>query len=320
MVRTSGRSRREISGNLVLLAVFAATIAIVLYMHFGDRQDVETTDDLSLNDGSRVSSTALRRVLGTVHVAETGVDDVSGKIVARYPRDANAFTQGLVVVNESTYESNGLYGRSDVRAVERTTGRVLRRKAMDDRLFGEGLTALSDPEDPERTLLVQLTWKSRRGFVYDAASFEIVREFEYATTAPNHQGWGIATNGTHLYVSDGTSSIYVWDWPQLRVRDVLSVTLNGQPVRLLNELEWIPGRSTSGDGRPELLANVWYDSRILRIDPETGEVIGIYDCNDIVPADASSSGAVLNGLAYITEDDTLLVTGKLWSSTYRVRA
>jgi glutamine cyclotransferase len=154
-------------------------------------------------------------------------------------------------------------------------------------------------------LIYQLTWRSRRGFVYSASGLELVGEFSYAT-----EGWGLTTDGTHLVMSDGTSRLYFLDPRSFDVVRTLEVVGDDGPVRHLNELEFVEGA---------ILANVWMRDVILEISPETGRVTGEYDMAGLVAYERPQGfGSVLNGIAYDAEAQRLFVTGKHWSRVYEI--
>ena len=225
------------------------------------------------------------------------------RVVASYPHDPQAFTQGLVVHDGVLFESTGQEGRSGVRQVDLETGRVLRRADVPAPLFGEGIAALGDR-------IYFLTWKSERGFVYDASTLAPVDSFTY-----QGEGWGLATDGTKLYMSDGTSSIRVVDPDGFATERSIRVTEAGQPVHYLNELEWVDG---------ELWANVWMTELVARIDPATGNVVGWIDLTGLLTPDERRAPTgqalvdVTNGIAHDPATGRLLVTGKLWPRIFAV--
>lgn len=225
------------------------------------------------------------------------------RVAQSYPHDAQAFTQGLDLYDGTLFESTGQEGRSSVRHVELETGRVLRRADLPYPLFGEGITVLDGR-------VYQLTWKSQRGYVYDAATLAPVDSFTYTG-----EGWGLATDGTKLYMSDGTSSFRVVDPAGFRVERTVPVTEAGRPVYYLNELEWVDG---------ELWANIWMTDWVARIDPATGEVTGWIDLSGLLTQEERTSPTgqalvdVTNGLAYDPATKRLLVTGKLWPRLFAV--
>jgi glutamine cyclotransferase len=219
-------------------------------------------------------------------------------IVNTYPHDPEAFTQGLVFDDGTLYEGTGLWGESTLRRVDLETGSVLQRVALASQYFGEGVTILDDR-------IIQLTWRSNIGFVYDRGSFDLLDTFAYPT-----EGWGITHDGTHLIMSDGTSTLYFLD-PETfeETRRVTVADYNG-PVTRLNELEYIRG---------EVYANVWRTDQIARIDPGTGRVLGWIDLGGLLdPADITSPVDVLNGIAYDVETGRIFVTGKWWPRLFEI--
>jgi glutamine cyclotransferase len=217
------------------------------------------------------------------------------RAVRRWPHDTMAYTQGLLVHGGRLLESTGIEGRSDVREVDEHTGRVLRRTELEPREFGEGIAVLGDR-------LYQLTWKSGRGRVYDARTLAPIDSFSF-----EGEGWGLATDGTMLYLSDGTSQLRVIDPAGFRVVRTVPVTEAGKPVHSLNELEWVRG---------ELWANIYQTDFVARIDPASGRVVGWIDLAKLLsPAErgaVGSRGGVANGIAYDSTSDAVLVTGKYW--------
>jgi glutaminyl-peptide cyclotransferase len=223
----------------------------------------------------------------------------SYQIVHVYPHDATAFTQGLVFVNGMLYESTGLQGQSTLRMVELTSGRVLQKHDLAAKYFGEGLTDW-------QSQLIQLTWQSHVGFVYDAFSFRILRTFTYPW-----EGWGLTHDSRHLILSDGSSTLHLLDPSTFKPVGDIQVTADGQPVQNLNELEYIHG---------EIYANLWETNRIARISPATGKVVEWIDLSGLRPPSVrQNDNAVLNGIAYDSQNDRLFVTGKLWPNLYEIK-
>ena len=219
----------------------------------------------------------------------------------RWPHDSLAYTQGLVVRDGVLLESTGLEGHSDLRSVDRTTGRMLQRALLPDSEFGEGIASIGDR-------VYQLTWQSGRGRVYDARTLAVVDSFAY-----DGEGWGLASDDTLLYLSDGTSRVRVIDPNGFRVVRRIHVTEAGQGVHMLNELEWVRG---------ELWANVYETSLVARIDPATGRVIGWIDLAMLLPEAQrdrlKDRGGVANGIAYDRATDRVLVTGKYWPYLFQL--
>ncbi len=221
------------------------------------------------------------------------------EIVNRYPHDTGAFTQGLAFDQGILYEGTGLYGRSSLRKVDLATGRVNQIYELPAQYFGEGITIFGD-------MIVQLTWKSGRGFIYDCDRFERKGDFTYAT-----EGWGITHDGERLIMSDGTSTLYFLDPATLSTIGHVEVYNNDTPVNRLNELEYING---------QIYANVWQTDDIAVIDPDSGQLTAWLDLSGLLsPQDHSTPVDVLNGIAYDAANDRLFVTGKLWPWLFEIR-
>lgn len=235
----------------------------------------------------------------SVFAATRAVPVESYRIVHVYPHDATAFTQGLVFVNGMLYESTGLQGQSSLRMVDLASGRVLQKHDLAAKYFGEGLTDW-------RSQLIQLTWQSHLGFVYDTFSFRTLRTFTYPW-----EGWGLTHDSRHLILSDGTSILHLLDPSTFKPAGKIQVTADGQPVLNLNELEYIHG---------EIYVNIWETNRIARISPSTGKVIEWIDLSGLRPSSIQQNdNAVLNGIAYDSQHDRLFVTGKLWPNLYEIK-
>ena len=219
-------------------------------------------------------------------------------VVNVYPHDRDAFTQGLLFRDGVLYESTGLNGRSSLRKVQLESGKVLQQISVDGRYFAEGLVDWG-------TRLVQLTWNTNVGFVYDAASFKRLQTFSYTG-----EGWGLAQDGKQLIMSDGTSTLRFLDPQTFAVTRRVEVTDGGVPVRDLNELEFIDG---------QVYANVWLTDRIAMIAPDTGRVTAWINLAGLMSKNGVSSDAVLNGIAYDAQRKRLFVTGKLWPSLFEIR-
>jgi glutamine cyclotransferase len=216
-------------------------------------------------------------------------------VVNVYPHDEAAFTQGLVFEDGFLYEGTGLYGQSTLRRVELDTGNVTQLYSLPDQFFGEGITIFEDK-------IIQLTWKSGRGFVYDRSSFDLLQEFTYPT-----QGWGITHDGSRLIMSDGTATLYFLNPETLQTTGQIEV-YDEEPVTSLNELEYING---------SVYANIWKKDQIAIINPETGKVTGWIDLSGINEPENTAQN-VLNGIAYDQNGDRLFVTGKRWSQLFEI--
>lgn len=221
------------------------------------------------------------------------------EIVRAFPHDRTAFTQGLEYRDGFLYEGTGLNGKSSIRKIRIETGEVVQRVDLSPEFFGEGITILD-------TRIVQLTWRSQTGFVYNLSDFRLLRRFSYSG-----EGWGLSSNGREVFMSDGTAEIRVLDPGTLVEKRRFKVRDGSMPIALLNELEFVNG---------EIFANVWQTDRIARISPRTGDVVGWVDLKGLLsPIYRIESGAVLNGIAYDAARKRLFVTGKLWPSIFQIR-
>jgi glutamine cyclotransferase len=220
---------------------------------------------------------------------------------SRRPHDSAAFTQGLVLDDAGRlFESTGRYGASTLREVEAVSGEVLRSHALPVDWFGEGLALAGDD-------LVQLTWKAGVAQRRDAETFELLDTYRY-----DGEGWGLCYDGERLVMSDGSSGLTFRDAETFEVIGWVGVTLAGEPVAKLNELECVEG---------SVWANVWMSDAIVRVDPGDGQVTGVLDLRGLIephPAEADR-GAVLNGIAWDAVDGTFLVTGKYWPELIEIR-
>ena len=229
--------------------------------------------------------------------------EYSCKVVRAFPHDSTAFTQGLTWRDGFLYEGTGLKGASSLRKVRLETGEVVKRVDLAPDLFGEGITFYKDE-------IIQLTWLSEKGFVYDANEFLLRRQFSY-----KGEGWGLAASGTpnsnEIFMSDGTAEIRVLDAGTLTEKRRLTVRDGAKAIDQLNELEYVEG---------EIFANVWQSDRIARISPKTGKVLGWINLAGLLsPMYRRDGGAVLNGIAYDQVHKRLFVTGKLWPTVFEIR-
>jgi glutamine cyclotransferase len=221
------------------------------------------------------------------------------EIVRAFPHDPAAFTQGLAYRDGFLYEGTGLNGRSSLRKVRLETGEVVQRLDLAPEFFGEGITLL-------RNEVMQLTWQSQTGFVYNVNDFRLMRRFSYTG-----EGWGLTTNGHEIFLSDGTPEIRVLDASSFAEKRRFSVHDGLARIDQLNELEFVEG---------EIFANVWQTDRIARISPQSGRVAGWIDLKFLMsPTYRLEPGAVLNGIAYDSKRKRLFVTGKLWPSIFEIR-
>jgi glutamine cyclotransferase len=219
------------------------------------------------------------------------------RVVGAYPHDSKAFTQGLLWDRGELLEGTGLYGQSSLRRVDLETGQVRQNRRLAKEYFGEGVTLLGQR-------IFQLTWRAGKGFVYDRDSFELLRTF----TFPG-EGWGLATDGRRLIMSDGTDTLRFLDPENLRETGRLPVHDGGTPVSRLNELEYVRG---------EIYANVWMSDRIAVISLESGRVSRWIDLKGILSPLRRDKKKVLNGIAFDPEKERLFVTGKLWPRLFEI--
>jgi glutaminyl-peptide cyclotransferase len=226
---------------------------------------------------------------------------VSPRVIHSWPHDTAAYTQGLAIYRGQLLESTGLLGRSEVRDVDATTGRVRHRVALPANEFGEGITAVGDR-------IYQLTWRGGRGHVYNPATLAPIDSFTYTG-----EGWGLTTDDHLLYMSDGTSRIRVVDPSGFHELRTIQVRERDSTVWMLNELEWVRG---------ELWANVYQTDFVARIDPTTGRVVGWIDLGNLLTAaerqDVTARGGVANGIAFDSVRNRLYVTGKLWPRLFEI--
>ena len=222
------------------------------------------------------------------------------EVINVFPHDPEAFTQGLIYVDGRMFESTGRYP-STVREVRLEDGEILARTTLDLSLFGEGLTEIEGR-------LYSLTWQGGQGFIWDRDDLtDPIGTFRY-----EGEGWGLTDNDDQLILSDGTPVIRFLDPESFEVTRQITVTFRGQPVSRLNELEWVNG---------QILANLWLQDLIVRIDPETGEVVGVIDLTNLFPAAqrARPRDDVLNGIAWDADGQRLFVTGKDWPHLFEIR-
>jgi glutaminyl-peptide cyclotransferase len=237
---------------------------------------------------------------------ETSIPSINSSYSNYYPHDTTSFTEGLLMHNGKLFESTGAtrdlpQTKSLFGTVNLKTGKIDVKVELDrNKYFGEGIAFLNEQ-------VFQLTYKSRVGYVYDANTFKKIKEF----TIPSKEGWGLTSNGTHLIMSDGTNKLTYLDPISLQVTKTLFVTENGQAKEKLNELEYINGF---------IYANIWMTNIIVKIDLNDGKVVGkldltpyAYEAKSIYPG-----AQEMNGIAYDSVNQKILITGKLWPKTYEL--
>ena len=240
----------------------------------------------------------LSRARAIIPFAQNPARQMRVEVIASYPHDPGAFTQGLLYHDGVLYESTGLEGESTLRRVDLKTGRVLQTVALPPPHFAEGL-ALA-PQG-----LIQVTWQNDTGFVYDPATLALRRQFKYAG-----DGWGLCYDGTSLAMTDGSDTLAFRAPDTFAVQRSVRVVMNGTPLRSINELE-CANRS--------VYANVWHKDFIVRIDPATGVVLERIDAAGLLTESEAAGADVLNGIAYDPADGLFYITGKRWPKLFKVR-
>jgi len=218
-------------------------------------------------------------------------------VLNTYPHDTGAYTEGLVFQDAFLYESTGLYGNSTLRREELETGKILQLYSLPQQYFGEGITIFGER-------IVQLTWQSQVGFIYDKTTFQLLGEFSYPT-----EGWGITNNGTSLIMSDGSANLYFLNPETYERTGQIQVHDGNMSIAMLNELEYVNG---------DIYANVWLTNRIAIIDIQTGQVKGWVNLEGLNTNPMSNPDDVLNGIAYDSIGNRLFVTGKRWSQLFEI--
>ena len=220
------------------------------------------------------------------------------QVVHTYPHDHAAFTQGLIYLDGVLYEGTGMKGHSSIRKVELQSGRVLKEKPLSEQYFGEGLTEWGKQ-------LIEITWQSNVGFVWDRETFQLLKSFTYTG-----EGWGITHDSKRLIMSDGTAFLRFLDPGALKETGRLQVREGARPIDNLNELEFYKG---------DVLSNIWQEDRIARISLTSGQVVEWIDLSGLLPARDREGIDVLNGIAYDAKGDRLFVTGKWWPKLFEIK-
>lgn len=219
------------------------------------------------------------------------------RVVAEYPHSVESYTQGLQYVDGVMWEGTGQEGRSQLQRVDLKSGKIDIVAKLSDKEFGEGITHYQDK-------IYQLTWLTHIAHVYNADG-KLVNSIKY-----RGEGWGITTDGQELYMSDGTSTIRRVDPETFKTLESICVTLDGAPLDLINELEWIDGH---------IWANIYLTDAIVEIDPKTGVVVGYVDLPELrLGLKDNPEAEVLNGVAYNPANGHLFVTGKQWNKLFEI--
>jgi len=267
-----------------------------IYWHAGNIRVGQRTIKLTVhyNDSLRESHN-----INLVILSDISPKNYSYRVIAKYPHDENAYTQGLLFDNGLLYESTGLEGRSSLRVVDISSGKPEKIVTLGSGYFGEGIALFKDQ-------IYQITYKTQVGFVYDKETLQQIRSFDYQI----REGWGLTTDGINLIMSDGSAQLFFIEPEYYTQTDRLEVFDNMGMVTSLNELEYINGK---------ILANVYGESYIVVIDPETGKVTGRLDLTDLMPEGSEGDmGKVLNGIAGNPQTGHIYVTGKDWPVLYEI--
>lgn len=286
----------------------AGTLALLLFFTLPACGDGGGTASVA-NTSNRATTTTTARNASSNTPAQTNAQGApsseevvpvySYEVVASYPHDEKAYTQGLAFYDGMLYESTGQYGESTLRKVELKKGKVKKKREVPEQYFAEGMTILNGK-------IYQLTWQQSKGFIYDLKELKLESEFAY-----DGEGWGLTTDGQSLIMSDGTNQLRFLDPATFRVIKTISVLRDKEPLAHINELEYIHG---------EIYANIWKTDNIVRLDPQTGRILAWIDLAGLRPSETlSNSENVLNGIAYDEEQDRLFVTGKRWPRLFEIR-
>jgi glutaminyl-peptide cyclotransferase len=229
-------------------------------------------------------------------------------IIAERSHKVSLFTQGLEVKNGIFYESSGLYAKSQIvtypiaepeGAWAKMTAPFTQKQRIPDRYFAEGLTLLNNK-------LYVLTWQEGTAFVYNANNFSLLKNLNY-----KGEGWGLTNDGKHLIRSDGSNTLFFHNADNFNVEKAISVKYQQEAILNLNELEYAEGF---------IWANMWHDNRIVKINPTTGEVVGVIDFSAIAKnVKVKDAESVLNGIAYDADKKAFWITGKQWPKMFLVK-
>lgn len=282
----------------MLFVIFAATILIQMRLIF--LVFIAALTGSCNNNDNPDSDPAITPPVSGIAAPAT----LAFSVVAQYPHDTSAYTQGLELYNGKMYEATGDYASSSLRITDHKTGQVVQKHPMGSNdIFGEGITVFKDK-------IYQLTWESNLVYVYDINNInKPIKTFTWP-----YDGWGITHNGTDLIISDGTSNLYFVNPEDFKLKSTLAVQTDKGPVDNLNELEYVDGY---------VYANVYLTNVIVKIDPQSGHIVGVlnFPANFKAEEDAKNPGRadVLNGIAYDSTNKSFFLTGKRWSKMFEVK-
>lgn len=293
---TGGAARKAGSARWLMLALALGGVALALAVSAqrGD-DEPEEVETVELPPGPAPEGAAQD---------DEGVERLRVEVLRRLPHARDAFTQGLLWHAGKIYESTGQYGRSTIRRVDLVTGDVELRTALDDAIFAEGLARVGDR-------FVQLSWQNGKAYVWRETESGFSREAEHDYAG---EGWGLCHDGDRLVMSDGSATLTFRHARNFAPMGDVLVTHEGRSLRNLNELECVVE-----DGQAIVYANVWQRDTIVRIDPATGRVVATVDASGLLRGPERYGTDVLNGIAWLPESETFLITGKLWPAAFEVR-
>ncbi|HEX8269100.1 MAG TPA: glutaminyl-peptide cyclotransferase [Flavobacterium sp.] len=221
-------------------------------------------------------------------------------VVATYPHDITAFTEGLEFYRDTLFEGTGQKGSSWLRKLDYRTGKVYKQVNLEQQYFGEGITVLNDK-------VFQLTWQSGVGLIYNANTLKLEKTFNYDKQI---EGWGMTNDGKYIYHSDGTEKIWQMDPATQKMVDYVNVYSSKTKIKSVNELEWIDGK---------IYGNIWQKDALAIINPDTGAVEAVLNLADLRKKLTNPNSEVLNGIAYNRRTNTIFVTGKHWDKMFEIK-
>ncbi len=223
-------------------------------------------------------------------------------VVKVYPHDTTSFTEGLLWFNNTLFEGTGNKGESKLMKLDINTGKASQEVKLDKQFFGEGISILNNK-------VYQLTWQEHKAFVYDLSTFKKIQEFEWP-----YEGWGMTHDGKNLIIGTGSNSLYYVDPNTFKILKTVGVSDNNGPVANINELEYVNGF---------IYANIYQTKYIIKINPETGTVVGKLDLDSVMEKNGVKYNAntvdVLNGIAYDSAKNSFYITGKNWPALFEVK-
>jgi len=285
-----------ISGlNRVLLAALAGSFLMIACSEGSSAQGESPTEEAPRSKAAPETEPGQKKADLSKSVGAS--EKLRVQVVAEYPHDRRAYTQGLLWHEGFLFESTGQWGQSDVRRTDLATGSVLGSRRLDQQLFGEGLARVGD-------VFYQLTWQAQIGLMYEVDTLEPAGQFYY-----EGEGWGLCFDGEHLVMSNGGPALSFRDPATFKEVRKVRVKNEGRPVFRLNELECVGA---------DIYANVYGTDSLVRIRRETGEVTAWIDASGLLTPSERRRAEVLNGIAYVPERETFLLTGKYWPKIFEV--